>query len=150
MEIPKQSPRDHYGKLAVIYFLFLLGTLATGIAACNSYNRWHIQKSGIARTGTVYEIEHISNSDTDVLVFRVRFAYNGATYELHNDNMTSDNRYQLHQPVRVMFFAEAPEDAVIDDARENGYPLFLLIGLAVLALAGYLFHAEKRRAGLSF
>ncbi|MBH8567312.1 hypothetical protein KB206_00335 [Microvirga sp. STS02] len=108
MEIPKHSPSDHYGKLVLIYFLFLFGTLATGIAAFNSYNRWRIQNSGIARTGTVYEIEHVSNSDTDVLVFWVRFPYNGATYEMHNDNTTIDKRYQLQQSVKVMFFAEAP------------------------------------------
>jgi hypothetical protein len=94
--------------------------------------------------GTVYEIEHVTNAETDVLVFKVRFNYNDLDYEIHNDNMTIDNRYRLHQNVKVMFLDNSPEGAIIDDSKENGYSLILIIGLVVLTFAAFLFRAEKR------
>jgi len=64
-----------------------------------------------------------------------------------NDSRTIDNRYHLNQKVGVMFISDSPEEAIIDDLREESVPpLFLIIGLAILAFAIYLLKAERRFA----
>ncbi|GAA3988791.1 DUF3592 domain-containing protein [Hymenobacter antarcticus] len=149
MSTGKQSQNDHYGKMAAIYFLFLLAIVALGIASFSIYDRRRIRQIGISEIGTVYKIEHITNTDTDVLVFNVKFAYAGYDYNIHNDNMTIDNRYRLHEKLKVMFLKDFPEKAIIDDPRENGVPghaIFLIIGFALLAFAIYLMRAENKLA----
>ena len=95
----------------------------------------------------MYDIEHEINTETDALVFKVKFNYNGKDYEIHNDSRTIDNRYHINQKVEVMFIGDSPEKAIIDDRREESVPpLFLIIGLAILAFATYLLKAERRFA----
>ena len=111
------------------------------------YNRWQISHNGISTEGVVYEIEHVTNTDTDALVFNVMFNYQGHNYYFHNDNMTIDDRYKLHEKLKVMFLKDSPEKAIIDDPRENDAPgpaLFLIIGFALLAFASYLLRAENK------
>ena len=142
-----QTPGDHFGKLAAIYFLFLIATVAIGTSVSSIYSRYHIRQTGISRTGTVYDIEHEISTDTDALVFKVKFDYNGKDYEIHNDSRTIDNRYHLNQKVGVVFISDSPEEAIIHDLREESLPpLFLIIGLAILAFAIYLLKAERRFA----
>ena len=136
---------DHFGKRAAIYFLFLLATVAIVVSSSSIYNRYNIRQNGVSRTGTVYDIEQETNTDSNALVFKVKFNYNSKDYEIHNDSRTIDNRYQLNQKVRVMFINDLPEKAIMDDHREESVPpLFLIIGLAIFAFAIYLLKEERR------
>ena len=132
--------KEKFMKYSIASFLlvcalgFILG------AGFQFYNRYDIHRNGIYTIGTVAEIEHVVNTDTDAYAFKVKFLHGKQEYQFENQNKTGDeNRYQLNEKVRVGFLPSAPEMAIIDDPREHEYTLGLLmpggVGLIVLCLS---------------
>ena len=146
MKLQMQNVSEYYYKLAIKYFVFAFATICILISLFEMHSRYNIAQSGISEVGTVYEIEHASNAEMECLVFKVKFKYKGEDYFIHNDNMTMDDRYKINEKLKVMFTVDSPEKAIIDDSRENGYPIMFFAGLAVLAVAVFFTVKDKKEA----
>jgi len=133
---------------AALFFIVFASILILGTGFSFS-NRVNISRNGVFTTGTVTEIEHATNTDMDVYVFKVRFLYQNQEYFIENENKTgSEERYQLNEKVKVGFIPSAPEKAVIDDPREHEYILGLLlpqsIGFLILYFAFLVVRSIKK------
>jgi len=120
-----------------LFFLVFASGFIVG-SGFQFYNRQSIYRNGIHTTGIVTDIEHATNTDMDVYVFKVKFSFDNQDYLIENENKTgNEDRYQLNEKLRVGFISSAPEKAIIDDHREHEYTLGLLLPQSIGFLALY-------------
>ena len=142
-----ERDRRIFPKYLIAAFVSFIALVFIVAASLQLLNRVNIHNNGVNAVGTVCRVEHVTNTDTDILAFTVKFSYDKQEYFIENENKSIDPRYQLNEKLRVKFIKDSPEKAIIDDPREQEYGLgfFLptVIGLAVLSFILYAIKKDK-------
>ena len=119
--------------------VMLIGGVFFLSALSGIWKSYSLEKSGIPSQGRIFKIEHVSNSDTDALVFWLAYRYRNTEYVTHNRIMDSDSLYAVNEIVPIRIDASAPEEAIIDSKKEKytGYVLPAAVG-GIIIMGGVL------------
>lgn len=137
-------------KIIIIIMSFVMAVASVFIIASirGILYSYKVDRQGVTVTGKVSTIEHVVNTDTNVLVFYINYAYNSKNYTIHNNIMDSDSIYKINQLVHLKLLPEEPDQAIINSKKEKytGYLLPLATGIIVLVgCGGLLMHVLKKQ-----